>query len=357
METAAIATVPVGRAVLTPAALKTETEQRKLLGAYIAENMVDGLDYGTIPGTERKDKDGKPTSNKTLLQPGAEKLTRLFHGVPEYTITKEIEDFDRPLFHYVVHCKIVHRDTGAVASEGFGSANSHESKWRWRNQDRTCPNCGGAFIKRSRFAPDHDRDAEPGWYCFSKIGGCGANFEAADPVIADQRVGRVENPDIADQFNTILKIAKKRALVDAAKSLSGASDWFTQDAEDIRENAEAAKVEGSVKVIDPAKAKTTAKPKPAAKAAAKAEQPSNGKEPDEELVNTFIKQIDGCLDENELAAVGEAVKKADDKLTAKGKEHLRGEFRARREELKRQDDEAGRGEGAEEDAALPGMTN
>jgi hypothetical protein len=47
-----------------------------------------------------------------------------------------------------------------------------------------------------------------------------------------QTKAKYENPDIADVYNTCLKMAKKRALVDATLTATGASDFFTQDVED-----------------------------------------------------------------------------------------------------------------------------
>jgi len=44
---------------------------------------------------------------------------------------------------------------------------------------------------------------------------------------------RSENPDLVDACNTVIKMAKKRALVDAALTISGASEKFTQDLEDM----------------------------------------------------------------------------------------------------------------------------
>jgi uncharacterized protein (UPF0335 family) len=44
--------------------------------------------------------------------------------------------------------------------------------------------------------------------------------------------GKVENPDIADVYNTCLKMAKKRALIDAIITATAAGDIFTQDIED-----------------------------------------------------------------------------------------------------------------------------
>jgi hypothetical protein len=47
---------------------------------------------------------------------------------------------------------------------------------------------------------------------------------------------RTENRDMFDQWNTVLKMAKKRALVDLALTISGASEKFTQDVEDLGDN-------------------------------------------------------------------------------------------------------------------------
>jgi hypothetical protein len=45
---------------------------------------------------------------------------------------------------------------------------------------------------------------------------------------------KTENPDIADVYNTVLKMAKKRAQVDATLTCTAASDIFTQDIEDMQ---------------------------------------------------------------------------------------------------------------------------
>lgn len=50
---------------------------------------------------------------------------------------------------------------------------------------------------------------------------------------------KTENPNPADSFNTVLKMAKKRAYVDAMLSGTAASDYFTQDIEEIKQNERA----------------------------------------------------------------------------------------------------------------------
>jgi len=45
----------------------------------------------------------------------------------------------------------------------------------------------------------------------------------------DHNGNRIENEDIADVYNTVLKIAKKRAHIDTTLTVTGAADLFTQD--------------------------------------------------------------------------------------------------------------------------------
>lgn len=206
-----------GRALIAADALHQEEEQRNLLGRYIQTQMQEGTDYGVIPGTK----------NKTLLKPGAEKLTQLFRCVPRYTIEEKIEDWQTGLFFYRFRCEIVTQADRLTVAEGVGSCSTYESRYRWRNADRTCPACGKSAIIKGK------AEYGGGYLCFKKKDGCGAKFNDNDPAITDQPTGRVQNPDLCDQANTVLKMAKKRALVDASISLARCSDIFTQDAEDM----------------------------------------------------------------------------------------------------------------------------
>jgi hypothetical protein len=75
---------------------------------------------------------------------------------------------------------------------------------------------------------------KPQYYCWAKLGGCSWIFDedsAEFKNLAEQKTGRIRNPDIFDQVNTVLKMAKKRAHVDAVLNF-GFSDKFTQDIED-----------------------------------------------------------------------------------------------------------------------------
>lgn len=109
------------------------------------------------------------TDKPTLLKPGAEKIVMMMGLSSRYEIMDKVEDYDKGFFSYNIRCTLSRN--GYDICEGVGNCNSRESK----------------YVK-------------------------------ADPY------------SIA---NTILKMAKKRAYVDAALSVASLSDIFTQDLEDM----------------------------------------------------------------------------------------------------------------------------
>jgi hypothetical protein len=183
---------------------------------FVKEYLVENEDFGVIPGTP------KPT----LLKPGADKLCELYGLADDYEVTQRTEDFEKGLFDYEVKCVLMSKGGGFLVSTGLGSCNSYEKKYRWRDAQRLCPNCGKDSIIKGK------AEYGGGWLCFAKKGGCGAKFPEADPGIVNQTVGKVHNDDVADLKNTILKMAKKRAKVDATLSATRSSGLFTQDTED-----------------------------------------------------------------------------------------------------------------------------
>ena len=179
--------------------------------------MKDGEHFGKIPGCGDK---------PSLFKAGAEVLATTFGLAPTFDIKRT----DLPGGHreYEIKCTLVYIASGAVVGEGVGCCSTMESKYRWRKADRKCPACSktGTVIKGKA-------DYGGGWLCFDKKGGCGAKFRDGDQAIEGQETGRAENPDIADTYNTVLKMAKKRAQVDCTLTAVGASDILTQDLEDL----------------------------------------------------------------------------------------------------------------------------
>lgn len=142
-----------------------ETERRiKMLQQYVREHMVDGEDYGIIPGSN------KPT----LFKAGAEKLNAVYGFAPLVTIEHRVENWDKGFLAYEVKVSLINKRTGQLEAEGVGSCNTKE-----------------------------------------------------------RRYARQDAPSIA---NTVLKMAKKRALVDATISATRASGLFAEDLEEVDGN-------------------------------------------------------------------------------------------------------------------------
>jgi len=173
--------------------------------------MQEGEHYGKIPGTTKN----------TLFKSGAEKLSLTFKLSPSYEVKRD--DLEGGHREYEIICLLTHRPTGEFIASGVGLCSSMESKYRYRTAALACPSCGQDTIIKGK------EEYGGGWLCFAKKGGCGAKYKDNDPVITEQPRGQVENEDIADIFNTILKMAKKRAHVDAILTATAASDIFTQD--------------------------------------------------------------------------------------------------------------------------------
>lgn len=167
-------------------------------GKIVHQLLIEGSDWGVIPGTQ------KPT----LLKPGAEKITKILGLADTYEVTQRVEEWEKGFFHYEVKCTLTHLKTGIVISEGLGSCNSMESKYRYR------------WLWSSELPPDFDGEKAVKRWVTLKSGSKSPQY-------------RVDNEDIYSQVNTLLKMAEKRSLVDAALHAGRLSDLFTQDIEDI----------------------------------------------------------------------------------------------------------------------------
>lgn len=157
--------------------------------AVVQKTLKEKQDYGIVPGTN------KPT----LLKPGGEKICMLFGLNPEYEFLQTTEDYDKEFFSYNIRCTLF-RNKQPVA-QGVGSCNSKEKKYRFINVDEI---------------PE--------------------NYVGYSEQITD-KYGRVKykinNPDICSLVNTVLKMAKKRAFIDAVLQVASLSEVFTQDLEDM----------------------------------------------------------------------------------------------------------------------------
>lgn len=179
--------------------LEQAGERLKEFQAFVHTQMVEGVDYGKIPGTDRP----------TLLLPGAQKLAD-YYGlavtVPE--ISRRLEDWSIGLFHYEVKVRLVLRSTGEVVADGLASCNSKEDRYAYR------------WVWANEIPEGTDRD--------QLIKRSGTSKRTGQPYTQY----RVDNAEPYTLVNTILKMAKKRAFVDAVVYATRSSGMFNQDVED-----------------------------------------------------------------------------------------------------------------------------
>lgn len=109
------------------------------------------------------------TPKPTLLKPGAEKILMLMGLTSEYELIERIQDYENGFFAFTIRCKLY--KGGQLITQGLGHCNTKEKK----------------YIKQDPFT----------------------------------------------LANTCLKMAKKRAQVDATLTVASLSEVFTQDIEDM----------------------------------------------------------------------------------------------------------------------------
>lgn len=169
-------------------------QRRQQFNGWVNEQLRRGIDFGVVPGTD------KPT----LLKPGAEKIMQLFGCAPDLTVLDRQQDATTGYLYVEIAARAVSITTGEIVATGVGCCSSYESKYRYR------------------------------WEWWNGRGDPGEG-EGWERTRNGKWRRRIANPDLIDVWNTVLKIAKKRALVDLALTISGASEKFTQDIEDFVE--------------------------------------------------------------------------------------------------------------------------
>lgn len=173
-------------------------QKLELVQKFFKDIMIKDVDYGVIPGTP------KPT----LYKPGAEKLCELYNFAILIAEKDEEKDLKTGYYRAKLVIRLVHRGTGTLIAEGTGEANVYESKYRWR------------WAYEKDLPRGIDKDSLVYKEFESKSGGTFKKY-------------RIENADLFDQWNTVLKMAKKRALVDATLSATRSSGIFSQAEDEL----------------------------------------------------------------------------------------------------------------------------
>ena len=201
--------------------IETLLQRMVTIQRVMKEAMQDGKHYGTIPGCGPK---------PTLLLPGAQKIAMVFRLAPSYLVkTTQLPNGHR---EYEITCTVSHVETGEALAQGVGSCSTMESKYRYRN-------ASDYEVTEDAIPKDYrDRKQE-----YRKLGFGAKQIDGAWVWVKYKSSGKVENPDIADTYNTVLKMASKRAFIAATLIATAASDCFDQDLEELVEAHDAVAAE------------------------------------------------------------------------------------------------------------------
>jgi hypothetical protein len=177
--------------------------QATLIQEAIRLRMREGEHYGVIPGTKKK----------SLYQPGAQAIARLFGFTWKYAI----ETVDYPGEHREVRAKcMLQTASGAELVERESLCTTKETKYRYRTENT------GAVVPQEYWQTrdvsllgGHDfsaRKVDGKWFVFHQV-----------PVT-----------NLPDNYNTVLAMAQKRAFVAAVIAATAAADAFAPEQTDER---------------------------------------------------------------------------------------------------------------------------
>lgn len=222
----------------------------KEFGQFTQSILKSDIDYGIIPGCQ------KPS----LLKPGAEKLRFVYGLGVEFQPIEATVDLDRLFVDYTYRC-IIKSKQGQILSQCEGNCNSMEAKFGYvwlaasdipesvdltKLKTKTTgkkitefefalnkKETGGQYGKPADYWQKWEDDIKSGKAKKIEKATKGGKSYPAWEIDEQVTVYRVTNPDVIGMKNTIMKMAQKRAFVGAILIATGASEYFTQDIEDM----------------------------------------------------------------------------------------------------------------------------
>lgn len=223
--------------------------------AFSKSILKEDLDYGVIPGTP------KPS----LYKPGAEKLRLVYGLTSEMECIERTVDLDRPFIDYTYRCTIKTKQ-GQILAQCEGSCNSLEPKFGyiWLSADELPAGTDTSVLKvrsSGKKLTEFDFAITKGettgqygkpaaywakWRTAIQSGTArrinkqtkGGKSMAAWELDESATQYRVLNPDVVGLKNTIMKMGQKRAFVGSILLATGASEFYTQDIEDMEINGQ-----------------------------------------------------------------------------------------------------------------------
>jgi hypothetical protein len=200
---------PTARGLMRPLAQPAEVlaalQQTRVM---LRETLVEGVDYGTIPGTD----------NKVLQKPGAEKVAFSFGCRPVYDVVESEIDHEREMRFKIGWVEVA--DPGKAEKDrrkaaGIGRNRKVNGDWQWQEKGDGFEETTGLYryVIRCRLVRYDGVTVGEG------VGSCSS--------LESKYRSRPH-----DVENTVLKMAEKRAFVASVLTAFGLSEAFTQDLED-----------------------------------------------------------------------------------------------------------------------------
>ena len=100
------------------AKVSVQPTPQQALKAFIKANLLEGIDYGQIPGVK----------NNVLFKPGAAKIINFLRLRPEVQLLHTVFDPEAKAISYTVKVTLVNED-GIAVTEALGAANTLEPKF------------------------------------------------------------------------------------------------------------------------------------------------------------------------------------------------------------------------------------
>lgn len=187
-------TIAVAAPRVTPETIQETMQTIALLQGMVKDTLIRSIDYGRIPGTPQD----------SLWDPGASQIISSFNCYPGERRILKLDDTDEKIV-VCIEVPIISRATQQVVGSGIGAASTLETKYkyRWVNKPQEY---GYDEVAIKTFKTKLGKDDEG-----RKI-----------------TLYRIPNPEHSELLNTILKMASKRAEVDAAESLPGVASVLRQ---------------------------------------------------------------------------------------------------------------------------------
>lgn len=203
----------------------------------VNEVMIKGLHYGDpFQGSDKL----------VLLKSGGEVLKVAFQLSDKCEVIAEKHEAGH--ITYTVHTRLYYMPSDKYVGIGIGSCSTLESRYRYRNVNEALEvgvskdfwdlKNSDAYTNEELRSMDMQAQIENDLLADGEEYDENARYwitknDSGQWVYSIKK--KDENPDIADTYNTVLKMAKKRSELDAIINVTGCSHMFTQDVEEFPE--------------------------------------------------------------------------------------------------------------------------